>query len=62
LFEHNVDVDVAVELVDLAVFHVPGVCARNVELGSVPFDDACGRVKRSGEGAPDRQLDSDDIV
>jgi len=59
LFEH--DVDAAVELLDLAVFHVPEVCARNVELGSVPFDDACGRVKRSGEGTPDRQLDRDEV-
>jgi hypothetical protein len=27
LFEHNVDVDVAIELLDLAVFHAPEVSA-----------------------------------
>src|SRR5689334_24694488 len=57
LFEHDVGADIAVELLDLAVLHVPEVGARNVELGSVSPDDACGRLERPGEGAPDRELD-----
>ena len=58
LFEHNVEVDVPIEVLNLAVFHGPEVSARNVELGTIPFDHACGRIERSGESASARQLDS----
>jgi hypothetical protein len=61
LFEHDADADVAVELLDLAVFHVSKVGACDVKLGSGRPDDACGRLERPGEGAPDRQLDRDDV-
>src|SRR5258708_32285398 len=60
LREHDALVGVAVELLDLAVFHVPEVGARDVERGSGRLEDACGRLERPGEGAPDRQLDRDD--
>jgi len=61
LSEHDADPHVAVELLDLAVFHVPEVRGRGVELGSIPLDDACGGLEHPAEGAPDRQLDGDDV-
>ena len=61
LREHDAEKGVAVELLDLAVFHVPKVGAWDVKLGSGRLDDACGRLERPGEGAPDRQLDRDDV-
>jgi hypothetical protein len=61
LSEHDADADVTVELLDLAIFHVPEVGGRNVEFGSIPVDNACGRIERSCEGALDRQFDCDDV-
>ena len=62
LFEQDVHVCVAVELLDLAVFHDPEVSAGNVEFGSVRLKDAGRRLVWPGEGAPDRQLDRNDVV
>jgi len=43
LVEQEVQIDVAVELLDVAIFHDPEVVARNIELGSVPLNDSCRR-------------------
>ena len=58
---HDAEARVAVELFDLAVFHIPEVGTRHVEFGSVPTDDTCGRLEHSAEGAPDRELHCDDV-
>ena len=47
-----------VPVLSLAVLHGPEVNARNVELGTIPVDHACGRIERSGGSASARQLDS----
>ena len=53
MFEHNVDVDVPIEVLNLAVFHGPEVSARNVELGTMenllamptrPFEVMIGKI------------------
>src|SRR5262245_18481061 len=46
LFEHDADADIAVELLDLAVFHRPEVGAWDVKLGSGRLVYACGRLER----------------
>src|SRR5262245_58711974 len=50
-----------VELLDLAVTHIPEVGGREVELAPGRLDHAYGRLERPEEGAPDRQLDRYDI-
>jgi len=40
----------AVELLDLALLHVPEIGPREVELRSGRLDDGCGRLERPGEG------------
>ena len=62
LLKQDVHAYVAVELLDLAVFHDPEVSAGNIEFGSVRLKDAGRRLVWPGEGASDRQLDRNDVV
>jgi hypothetical protein len=61
LFKHDADVDVAVELPDLAVFHVPKSAPGTSSLALVGWMTLAGDSNGTGEGAPDRQLDRDDV-
>jgi len=40
LVEQEVQIDVAVELLDVAIFHDPEVGGGNIDLGSVRLNDA----------------------
>ena len=61
MFLQNADFEVAVEFLDLAVFHIPQVGSPNVDLGSVSFDGTRGRFECPSEGAPERHLNRDKV-
>ena len=39
MFLQNLDFKVAIEFLDLAIFHIPQIGSRSVDFGSVPYRD-----------------------